>query len=253
MNKEIFKQIGFTEGETKVYLALLKLGLTTAGPLTHESGVSRSKVYEILDKLMEKGLASFILKAKTKYFQGAEPSKIKDYLENKEKEFQEQKNEFENILPQLENWQKSEKTEKTAQIFTGFKGIQTVHEHLFSKLKKGEEYIYIGIPSLQAEKYLFYWDRMHHRRIKEGIKCRLLFNQGTNKKHLQKRNKQKNCDARYMSIPIKTPSWIMVYKDTTAIGLPSDEEMAIEIINQKIADSFKEYFEAFWKLAKPFK
>ena len=86
MNKEIFKQIGFTDGETKVYLALLKLGSTTAGPLTHKSRVSRSKVYEILERLMEKGLVSFIIKEKTKYFQAAEPSKIQDYLEKKEKE-----------------------------------------------------------------------------------------------------------------------------------------------------------------------
>jgi HTH-type transcriptional regulator, sugar sensing transcriptional regulator len=250
MNKEIFKQIGFTDGETKVYLALLKLGSTTAGPLTHKSRVSRSKVYEILEKLMEKGLVSFIIKEKTKYFQAAEPSKIQDYLEKKEKEFQKQKQEFDKILPQLELQQKMEKTEKMAQIFTGFKGIQTVHQHLFSRLKKGEEYVYIGIPSLQEEKYVIYWDRMHLRRIKAGINCKLLFNQGTDKKHLEKRNKQKGCEARYMSIPIKTPAWIMVYKDTTAIGLPSDEEMAIEIVNQKVADSFKEYFQAFWKLSK---
>jgi hypothetical protein len=94
---------------------------------------------------------------------------------------------------------------------------------------------------------------MHNKRIEQGINCRLLFNQGTDPEHLKKRNMQKGCEARYMSIPIKTPSWIMVYKDTTAIGLPSDEEMAVEIINQKVADSFKEYFEAFWKLTKNIK
>jgi HTH-type transcriptional regulator, sugar sensing transcriptional regulator len=248
MNKEVFKQIGFTEGETKVYLALLNLGETTVGPIIKESGISRSKVYEVLEKLMKKGIVSYILREKTKYFQAAQPSKIKDYLEEKEKEFQKQKIEFEKVLPELEL--KQEKSEKTAQIFSGFRGIQTVHEHLFSKLEKGEEYVYMGIPSLQSEKYLIYWDRMHKRRINEGITCRLLFNQGTDKKHLTKRNKQKGCEARYMSIPIKTPSWFMIYKDTVVIGLPSDDEMAIEIINSKVADSFKEYFEAFWKLSK---
>lgn len=253
MNNEIFRQIGFTDGETKVYLALIKLGVTTAGPITHESGISRSKVYEILDKLMKKGLVSYIIKEKTKYFQSAEPSKIKDYLDKREKEFQEQKLEFDKILPQLEIQQKMEKMEKTAQIFLGFKGIQTVHEHLFSKLKKGEEYVYMGIPCMQAEKYLLYWDKMHNKRLEEGIKCRLMFNQATDKKHLTKRNNQRGCEARYMPIAINTPSWIMIYKDVVVIGMPSDDEMAIEIINPKIADSFKEYFEAFWKLSRPFK
>jgi hypothetical protein len=35
------------------------------------------------------------------------------------------------------------------------------------------------------------------------------------------------------------------------IGL-QDADIAIEIINQKIADSFKAYFEEFWKMTKRF-
>ena len=56
-----------------------------------------------------------------------------------------------------------------------------------------------------------------------------------------------------MPLPVETPSWILVYKDVSAIILQGDEPLAIEITNQKIADSFREYFEAFWKLSKPFK
>jgi len=56
-----------------------------------------------------------------------------------------------------------------------------------------------------------------------------------------------------MPLSVETPSWILVYKDVSAIILQGDEPLAIEITNQKIADSFREYFEAFWKLSKPFK
>lgn len=252
MDTESLKQIGLTEGESKVYLALLKRGSITSGPLTDESGVSRSKIYNILERLMQKGLVSFILKNKTRYYQAAEPTKLREYIEKKENEFKIQRQEIDKIIPDLELLQKSSPTIKEAQVFKGFKGLQAVHEHVFSKLKKGEEYFYFGIPSVQEEKYVTYWDKMHKKRTEAGIKCRLLFNQGTDKKVLIKRNKDKNCSARYMPLPINSPSWIMGYKDTIAIGLQS-EEIAIEIINQKVEDSFKEYFEAFWKIAKPFK
>ena len=59
------------------------------------------------------------------------------------------------------------------------------------------------------------------------------------------------CDSRYMPIDIKTPAWFMGYKDVVVIGL-QDEEIAIEIVNQKIANSFKAYFDSFWKKSKPF-
>ena len=55
-----------------------------------------------------------------------------------------------------------------------------------------------------------------------------------------------------MPTDIRTPAWFLGYKDVVVIGLQG-AEIAIEIINQKIADSFKAYFDEFWKKSKPFK
>ena len=35
----------------------------------------------------------------------------------------------------------------------------------------------------------------------------------------------------------------MGYKDVVVIGLPSEKGLAVEIVNQQIANSFKSYFE----------
>ena len=80
MNKEILEQIGLTKGEIKAYLALLQLGSCTTGPLEARSGVSRSKLYVILEKLEKKGFASHMDKGGVRYFQPVEPSKISDYI-----------------------------------------------------------------------------------------------------------------------------------------------------------------------------
>ena len=69
-------KIGLTEGETKVYLALSKLGSSTVGPIVKESKVAYSNIYDILNRLIEKGIVSFIIKQKTKYFQAASPSNL---------------------------------------------------------------------------------------------------------------------------------------------------------------------------------
>ncbi|GAG26288.1 unnamed protein product, partial [marine sediment metagenome] len=47
MDTKILEEIGLTQGEIKTYLALLKLGSSSTGPIAKESQVSRSKLYSI--------------------------------------------------------------------------------------------------------------------------------------------------------------------------------------------------------------
>ena len=86
MIKGALQQIGLTDGEIRVYLALLELGSTSTGKITKDSGISGSKVYEVLDRLMHKGLATYVIKNGVKYFAPTQPEKILDYLDEKGKD-----------------------------------------------------------------------------------------------------------------------------------------------------------------------
>jgi sugar-specific transcriptional regulator TrmB len=252
METKLLEEIGLTKGEIKTYLALLKLGPSSTGPLSKESQVSRSKLYSILDKLEKKGLVSHVEKNGIIYFQAVEPKKIKDYINEKENSLQKLKKDFEDFLPTLENHQTKTKNQIVT-IYQGIKGLMTAHEHTYLKLKKGDEYHYIGIPKDQPEIQHMYWQRDHIRRDKVGIKAKLLFNKDTDKEVLKNRNSYKLCDARYMPTDIKTPAWFGTYKDTLMISVPSENPITIEIISQEIADAFEAYFQEFWKRSKPFK
>jgi sugar-specific transcriptional regulator TrmB len=52
---ERWMDVGFTEYEAKAYVALLRLGPATGYQVAKESGVPRSMVYEILNKLVARG------------------------------------------------------------------------------------------------------------------------------------------------------------------------------------------------------
>jgi len=252
MDIKALRESGLTEGEIKVFLALLELGSSTTGPIVEKSKIARSIIYQILDKLIEKGIVSYITKEKTKYFQASDPEKLLDYIDEKEKKLKENKGKIREILPQLLLLQK-DAVAKGANLFEGFKGMITVHEHTYKKLKKGEEYFFIGIPPEQPEYFHSYWNKDHKRREKAGIKCKLLFHPKTPESLLQNRNSYRGCDARYMPAEINTPAWFMGYKEVVVIGFPSKSPITIEIINKEIADSFKAYFEEFWRRSKPFK
>lgn len=253
MNTQILERIGLTPGEIKAYLALLSLGPSSTGPLARKSQVSRSKLYSIMDKLEKKGLASHAERNGVTYYQAVEPAKVNDYLKEKEEELRGLAEDFQEFLPKLEAYHKHAGEAQQATIYQGLRGLQACYEHYYLKLKKGEEQLCIGVPAYQPEAHHRYWQKDHVKRAAAGIRCRMLFNRDAPRATLENRNGYALCDARYMPTDIKTPAYFIIYADTTMIAIPSEEPIAIEIINKNIADAFRAYFEEFWKQSKRFR
>jgi len=250
MDYTLLTEAGLTEGEAKVYLALLELGPSTTGPIIDKAGIARSFAPHILENLIRKGLVSFVTKQKTKHYQAAQPQKLLDYIDERARTVLESKKQIENALPRLLLLQQTAAPTDVA-VYKGFKGLVTCHERLYDALKRGDEYFYVGIAPEQREHFHAYWLKDHARRAKAGITCKLLFHPTTSRSDLDNRNKFAGCDARYMPVTITTPAWFMGYGDVTVIGL-QDNPLAIEIRNADVAKSFKAYFEEFWKQTKKF-
>ena len=88
MENLILKELGYTEREIRVYEALLSLGKTTAGPIAAKAKLAHTKVYDTLQRLVDKGLVSFIIISKTKYFLAEDPNEILNkYDEKRERIF----------------------------------------------------------------------------------------------------------------------------------------------------------------------
>lgn len=71
--EESLQDLGLTKNETKVYLALLSLGRSSIIDITHESGVKRSTVYDVLELLREKSLVLRIPHAKKQVYMAKDP------------------------------------------------------------------------------------------------------------------------------------------------------------------------------------
>jgi len=241
------KEAGLTEGEVRVYLALLEIGSSTIGPILEKSGITKSIIYRILEKLIKKGLVSYIIKEKTKHYQATQPNKILDYVESKEKKIQQNKNKIQEMIPQLILKQRLAKKSE-ANMYEGFRGLMTAYENRYLKLKQGDEVVLYGLPPEQPGFHHAYWKKNHMKLAKLGIKCRMLYHPSVTNEILKNRNSYKYCEARRMPFNTKSPSWVMVYKDVTLIAIPQGEmPFAFEITSQQVADSFRNYFEWFWK------
>ncbi|MGV8168732.1 MAG: TrmB family transcriptional regulator [Candidatus Nanoarchaeia archaeon] len=134
------KQLGLTDGEAKVYFALLKKGPSTVGPIVKNSGVAYSNIYEILERLEKKGLVSYVTKQKTKHFQAANPESLSAYLENKKSELKEKELVLNSIFPIISSMSKD--AQQDAEIFSGKKGLRTAYQIMLDSRKPGDEFLF---------------------------------------------------------------------------------------------------------------
>src|SRR3989338_664004 len=251
MNSEPLKKLGLTDGEVKVYLALIRLGETTSGPLVDESNVSISKVYSILERLSKKGLASHIVKKQTKFFKAADPQRLLYYVKEKEKELQQDEQKIKQLIPELQLQFGAATTSETAQVFDGLRGIQTARERTLKVMKKGDEMWIIGIARPPYENVMStYFKEYHKRRHTKGIKCRYLYNEYARKPFGETSASYPLSEVRYMPDGLITHSWIEIYADTVTIGINKGKSFSVIIQNQEVANSFKIYAQLLWSIAK---
>ncbi|MBI4980986.1 hypothetical protein HZC30_05525 [Candidatus Woesearchaeota archaeon] len=247
MNEKLLEEIGLTKGEIRVYLTLLKLGETTTGKIIEEAQISSGKIYEILEKLIKKGLASYIIKEKTKYFSAASPNRILDYLHEKEKNFKEKEQEIIKELPALLSFEKAGKKEYETNLFKGFKGIQTAIFEALEDLTSKDEILAMGIRSSKEKQYNLLWQRWHKERVKKKVSCKAIFSD-RNTEYYRLFKKMK-----YMKVRVLkgiTPSAIDVMKDRVLIFTYGKEPSCLSIKNPELAQSFTTFFYNLWKVSK---
>ena len=60
--EDMLKEIGLTDNEIKIYLALVDNGSLLAGRISRLTGIHRRSVYDVTSMLIKKGLVGYILK-----------------------------------------------------------------------------------------------------------------------------------------------------------------------------------------------
>jgi len=249
MDTTTLEKIGLTGGEIKVYLALLRLGISTIGNIIKEAHVSNSKVYDILDRLSKKGLIGSVIINNRKNFEPKDPSRLKEFIELKEKEIKENKKEIEQLIPQLKQAYKYAEPVQEAEILQGTNGIKTFTELILSKLERGDVFYILGAPKEANELLGAYFQDWHERRAKKGVNCKILYNQDA-KEWAKRRKKMPLTEVRLLPEVISTPALIDIGKEYVATLLFGERPLCIVIKNKKIAESYLSYFRLLWKISK---
>ncbi len=247
MDKNILREIGLSDGEIKVYLALLKLGQARKTDIAKESGVSSSKVYEICSRLQKKGIVGMIIIDNKMHFQAMEPKRLLDFFNEKTVKIENQKIELQKTIPFLENY--SKKQNNKAILYEGLNSIKNFYKNILEELERGDEYHVIGVNygnSLPGVKEFF--ENFHNQRAKKGIKVKMLVNNDA--KEMLVKTIYLKSEIKYLPQYLMSNMIILFYKNKSFIFFLAKDSIGLLIENEEITKGFKSYFDAFWKIAK---
>ncbi|VVC02157.1 Sugar-specific transcriptional regulator TrmB [uncultured archaeon] len=245
---DALERLGLSPGEAKVYRALLSLESASVGPIAHISGVSRSKIYEVLEKLSTKGLTSQIIAGGKTLYRASGPTTLLELLEKRKTELEQEEKEVNKLIPELLSI--TPRHAKAVEFFEGFAGLKEARESLLASMKKGDVALVLGAPRIANEKWETWFLDYHRRRESRGIGIRILFN-SDNRDYGSKRTRFRLTKVRYLPDNFTNPAWFDVFNDNALIVvLPKGEKpYAIIVRDKPFTDSVRAYFEMVWKIS----
>lgn len=239
MDTKILENIGLSNAEIKVYLTLLELGTSTAGPILEKSGLQNSVVHMTLNKLIERGFVTFVKEGKRNHYQATNPNHIIDFINEKKERFQE-------ILPELLLKQKQAKEKPEIITFRGIKGIK---ELLIELLEAGgKEHHTFGSTAKSLMLGDAWWVSYHKKRSQLGIKAKLLFNESL--AYWKAEVKYPKSEVKYTKAGFEPLTETIIRNNKIGIIVWTDKPLGVIIHQKEAAESYDKFFQLMWKTAK---
>jgi sugar-specific transcriptional regulator TrmB len=241
MNKETLKQIGLTDYEVEVYIALLTHGQISAYELAEKAGLYRQVTYDTLKRLQEKGYVSSVIEGKTKLFKATEPELVLEMLNDKTENFKQ-------LLPELNDLDKASKQPLIVETYKGKNVLRIALRDIINHLKnkKDKEVLCTAVDeSVPFSKQQTINEQYERDMLKLGIKERVIIKEGS-KGIFQKGT------SKYRKVPEKyfNPNPVQIYGDNMQTIIWGNPDYLIITRNKEVADSYRKQFELMWNVAK---
>ena len=235
--KEKLKELGFSDKEAQVYLALLGLGSSPVSVIAKRAGINRSTAYVILESLLGRGLVSITKRGSLKLFNSTPPERLIQYLEGMAKRYTGLADTARDILPKLKAPRRSIRSVKPkVQIFEGTEGIKTVYEDTLASLETIRAYASFGNPKQASKSPVI--------KKNTNIKIQTIFPDTRQAQELMTHNKE-IAQKLFSSHQNKSgfSSEINIY-DNKIIFISPAEKFALVVESRELADALKKALES---------
>jgi sugar-specific transcriptional regulator TrmB len=239
------QDLGLSRNESLIYLYLLKKGETTTGSIIKETRIVNSRVYESLNSLISKGLVSYNVQKDGKHFQAESPSKFLEIQEQRKKKINE-------LIPGLNALKNTEEKETTTAVYEGLEGFKTAFKKIIDDCPSNKEIFIIGFaePENKSESLRLFLSNLNTKSAQKKQKLKILLESSVKETLGKDREEEKLTEVKYLPKGYITPAAMDIFEDYVYIFLWEEKPFVFMIKNKMIAESFKQYFNLLWKIAR---
>jgi len=261
------KSLGFTEYESKVFVAVLKGGLMSASEIADSAGIRRTDVYNILKTFVEKGYCNEIETNSVLTYEMISPDIIfdkieRDILKAKEDELAVLKETMTDLKPLYRTEKSSRSKIVNIELVRGYN--QHREEKFIELLKSAKnEILFMIRPEIYLSDEI---DDLANKFYKKGGVIKSVYEAGDNYKVKKEDKWVKASNEDFIKILEKfeksgeqiristdaVPTMVIidretVYQNIADKSLPRHNEADIIIRNKNFAESMIHVFNTFWK------
>lgn len=239
------KNIGLSDNEAKVYLAMLELGPSPVMEIAAKAGVNRPTAYVQIESLKKRGLASTQKKGLKTLFVAEDPEQLKVIIDQEEALLAQRKGELETLLPELGILFGHSAEKPQVRFFEGNEGVKRARKEFLNCKEK----VVRGISAMD-DVHKMIPDKERARGSEERIKRKIF------SKFIYTSSKgpslKENDAARYREskcIPsgkLKINFDFTVFDDTVILESLHDKIFGVVVRHKDIAQSFKNLFDFIW-------
>lgn len=244
MHLEVLKELGLSDGQVSVYSAVLELGISTLNKIHEKTGIERRNIYDIINKLIEKGFITYTIEKGKRTYQCTHPHKLLEEITIKKKAL----HEFEEQIPHMVSFFEQVKPDIRAEVFRGNEAMKALLE---DALRYRETYWIGGNSGVESTPLKNWFTHWMAKRVAQKRMMYDLVDHGT---HLEKllpddiATHKKNY-YKYWQLPhaLKSPLVIIIFGNTVAQVLWRKQSFAFVLESKEIRESFMKYFNYFWR------
>lgn len=247
----LLEPFGLSQEESKIYLELLEKKVETALGISRNLEMGRTKVYRILDSLIEKELVLQQLDSAGFKFVANEPKQLGLLLVKKEAELAALQENLHQVVKMLETKVDSGKSGSKILYYRGQEGLSQVNWNLLHA--RGE---FLSYEIATADAYLPQTEaeRLRQEIVEKKIMVRTLTNKIRQEPFTEVTEMVKRCwQIRHLSKEIlEIRADVFIYNEVYAVCnyLQSGDIFCFEIYNQSMAQMQREIFESLWRQAR---
>ncbi len=215
------KDFGLNSYESKLWVALLSRGVSTAGELSDISNVPRSRTYDVLESLEKKGFIIVKVGKPIKYL-AVSPGEVVERVKKRVlKEAQEKSNVLTNlkdseVLTELNSLhtQGVKMVDPTDQS-ASFRGREKVYDHMNMMLKNAKKSVHLMTSAQGLQRKSKVLLNQLKKAKKRGVEITIAVPQGTSKAAIKELSavatvrENKIADARFMAVDGKSMLMLM--------------------------------------------